>query len=116
MASHYLSKEPIGDSAERLLLVDSACAGGYRGIEFLQKKGALMLYRTVAVFLVLVLLSGVSMAQADRDTPAAQPELTVGDAAPDFTLKNHALEDVTLSELRGRKVILAFYVFAFTGG
>lgn len=44
----------------------------------------------------------------------------VGDVAPDFTLKyfdGGALKDVKLSDYRGKKnVVLAFYVFAFTGG
>ena len=38
-----------------------------------------------------------------------------GDPAPDFTLKNTDLEDVTLSSLRGRKVVLLFVPLAFTG-
>jgi len=44
----------------------------------------------------------------------------VGDMAPDFTLKHfdgNDLKDVKLSDYRGKKnVVLAFYVFAFTGG
>jgi len=44
----------------------------------------------------------------------------VGDMAPDFTLKyfdGSNLKDVKLSEYRGKKnVVLAFYIFAFTGG
>lgn len=44
----------------------------------------------------------------------------VGDIAPDFTLKyfdGGNLKDVKLSDYRGKKnVVLAFYVFAFTGG
>ena len=43
-----------------------------------------------------------------------------GDVAPDFTLKyfdGGDLKDVKLSDYRGKKnVVLAFYVFAFTGG
>lgn len=35
--------------------------------------------------------------------------LNVGDQAPDFTLKNDAGEDVTLSSLRGKPVILYWY-------
>lgn len=35
--------------------------------------------------------------------------LNVGDQAPDFTLKNDAGEDVTLSALRGQPVILYWY-------
>jgi cytochrome oxidase Cu insertion factor (SCO1/SenC/PrrC family) len=44
----------------------------------------------------------------------------VGDTAPDFTLKysdGKDLKEVKLSDYRGKKnVVLAFYVFAFTGG
>ncbi len=35
--------------------------------------------------------------------------LNVGDQAPDFTLKNDAGEDITLSALRGKPVILYWY-------
>ena len=38
-----------------------------------------------------------------------------GDPAPDFTLKNTDLEEVTLSSLRGRNVVLLFVPLAFTG-
>jgi peroxiredoxin len=42
--------------------------------------------------------------------------LTIGDAAPDFTLKNQHGEDVTLSSFRGEKnVVLVFFPFAFSG-
>lgn len=41
--------------------------------------------------------------------------LEVGTLAPDFTLKNQFGEDVTLSNLRGSKVVVMFYPFAFTG-
>ena len=44
----------------------------------------------------------------------------VGDVAPDFKLKyfdGNDLKDVSLSQYRGKKnVVLAFYIFAFTGG
>ena len=44
----------------------------------------------------------------------------VGDMAPEFTLKYAAgdkLQEVKLSDYRGKKnVVLAFFVFAFTGG
>ena len=39
----------------------------------------------------------------------------VGTSAPDFTLLDHARQKVTLSELRGAKVVLAFFPAAFTG-
>jgi len=67
--------------------------------------------------LALVMLGAAAAAQ----TPAAEaPQLRVGDAAPDFKLQyfdGHDLKDVHLSDYRGKKnVVLAFYVFAFTGG
>jgi AhpC/TSA family len=44
----------------------------------------------------------------------------VGDAAPDFTMKyfdGNDLKDVSLSQYRGKKnVVVAFFIFAFTGG
>ena len=42
--------------------------------------------------------------------------LSVGDVAPDFTLKDQNGQDVTLSEFRGQKnVVIVFYPFAFSG-
>ncbi|MEO5981416.1 MAG: peroxiredoxin [Pedococcus sp.] len=42
--------------------------------------------------------------------------LAVGDAAPDFTLKDQNGQDVTLSSFRGEKsVVVVFYPFAFSG-
>ena len=38
----------------------------------------------------------------------------VGSPAPDFTLPSTADADVTLSQLRGRNVLLAFFPLAFT--
>jgi len=50
----------------------------------------------------------------------APPALKVGDKAPDFRLQyfdGTDLKNVSLSDYHGKKnVILAFYIFAFTGG
>ena len=58
-----------------------------------------------------------ALAQGKKEG-SAMPK--VGDMAPDFTLKYAAgddLKEVKLSDYRGKKnVVLAFYVFAFTGG
>ena len=40
--------------------------------------------------------------------------VTVGQVAPDFTLVSQAGEKITLSDFRGRKVVLVFYPFAFS--
>ena len=42
--------------------------------------------------------------------------VSVGDKAPEFTLVNHEMKPVSLSDYTGRQVILAFYPGAFTGG
>ncbi len=42
--------------------------------------------------------------------------LSPGDPAPDFTLRSDTGEEVTLSALRGRKVIVYFYPAAMTPG
>lgn len=62
------------------------------------------------LLLELLVLSTFSLA-------APLPKLKPGDAAPDFALKDQSGNQVSLHDFRGRKtVVLAFYVFAFTGG
>jgi thioredoxin-dependent peroxiredoxin len=46
----------------------------------------------------------------------SENRLSVGDTAPDFTLTADTGEQVTLSDLRGRKVIVYFYPAAMTPG
>lgn len=43
------------------------------------------------------------------------PLPVVGSRAPDFSLASTSGSDVTLSALRGKKVLLAFFPLAFTG-
>jgi peroxiredoxin (alkyl hydroperoxide reductase subunit C) len=67
------------------------------------------------------LLLGITpLRAADTKSTAPPPALKVGDVAPDFKLPyfdGTDLQDVTLSQYRGKKnVVLAFYIFAFTGG
>ena len=58
--------------------------------------------------------------QAQGKKPETPMKLKVGDVAPDFKLQyfdGSDDKDVTLSQYRGKSnVVLAFYIFAFTGG
>ena len=40
----------------------------------------------------------------------------IGEPAPDFTLTSDEGEEITLSSLRGKRVLIFFYPKAFTGG
>jgi peroxiredoxin len=42
--------------------------------------------------------------------------LSAGTPAPDFTLANQAGEKLTLASYRGRRTVVSFLPFAFTGG
>jgi peroxiredoxin len=73
-------------------------------------------------FLIAAALLAVCAAAVADDklqTPPP-PKVKVGDIAPDFKLQyfdGAGLKDVSLSDYRGKKnVVLAFYIFAFTGG
>ena len=43
------------------------------------------------------------------------PVIAAGESAPDFTLRDHDGEEVSLSDYRGKRVLLVFYPFAFSG-
>lgn len=73
--------------------------------------------RVLGVCLLAAVLGPQLNAQAKTPEP---PKLKVGDTAPDFKLQyfdGTGLKDVSLSQYRGKQnVVVAFYVFAFTGG
>jgi hypothetical protein len=82
--------------------------------------------RAIAAFTAALLLSTITLvlppeplAQSKKPASPA-PKLKVGDEAPDFKLKyfdGGDLKEISLSQYRGQKnVVLAFYIFAFTGG
>lgn len=70
--------------------------------------------------ILLPLLPPVVEAQNKLAKEAAPMKLKVGDTAPDFTLlafDGKDLKKVSLQDYRGKKnIVLAFFVFAFTGG
>ena len=73
----------------------------------------------MVVLLALLMAGALSPSIAAQEKPAPL-KLKVGDMAPDFTLKyfdGSKLQDISLHEFRGKKnVLVAFFVFAFTGG
>jgi hypothetical protein len=82
------------------------------------------LTRRVAGWLVvggLVLAVGAPIASGSETPEAAASSMPkVGQMAPDFTLNyfdGNDLKKISLSEYRGKKnVVVAFFIFAFTGG
>ena len=79
--------------------------------------------RKLAITLAAWLLVGGCLTtplRAADNKSAPPPALKVGDPAPDFKLQyfdGTDLKDVSLSQYRGKKnVVLAFYIFTFSGG
>lgn len=68
----------------------------------------------------MVLLCAALMQPFARSQSGGGQMPKVGDLAPDFKMSyfdGKDLKEVTLDQYRGKKqVVLAFYVFAFTGG
>jgi peroxiredoxin Q/BCP len=69
--------------------------------------------RTLSAAAATSLLSFTAAAQ--QPVPG-QADLKVGDAAPDFTLRASDGQTYTLSKLRGKAVVLAWFPKAFTAG
>ena len=78
--------------------------------------------KVIGIWLLVaaVLCPQLSQQLRAEGTQPSGPKLKIGDEAPDFKLKyfdGNDLKDVSLSQYRGKKnVVLAFYIFAFTGG
>jgi len=70
----------------------------------------------IVLFALMLGTVALPSVAADEQGPP-DPKIKVGDVAPDFTLRDQNGKEVKLSDFRGKKnVVLAFYVFAFTGG
>jgi cytochrome oxidase Cu insertion factor (SCO1/SenC/PrrC family) len=72
-----------------------------------------------ALLLTALTVAGVAVGQ-EKKKEAEPLKIKVGDMAPDFTLlefDGSKIKPVSLHDYRGKKkVALAFFVFAFTGG
>ena len=106
-------------SIAELVYSESGGLLSYSGLPW----GEFLMKRMLSSLLAAGLLAGAfatttpASAQTKKES-ASMPK--VGDMAPDFSLKYFTgsdLKDVKLSDYRGKKnVVLAFYIFAFTGG
>jgi len=83
----------------------------------MKQKSVLTVLGTWLLAAAFVSLPLSQQLRAENNPPV---KLKIGDQAPDFRLKyfdGTDLKDVSLSQYRGKKnVVLAFYIFAFTGG
>src|ERR1041384_2214246 len=100
---------PMAPQVRATLFRESPCNRGGQGASFR------VMNKYIAGFTMAVLLILPAFGQ---DKPPLK--LKVGDTAPDFNLKYYdgaKVQDISLKEFRGKKnVLLAFFVFAFTGG
>ncbi|MFZ1007611.1 MAG: hypothetical protein WAN65_12285 [Candidatus Sulfotelmatobacter sp.] len=86
----------------------------------MQKKLTRRVARWLVVGGLTVAMAAPIAAASALPDAAASSMPKVGEMAPDFTLNyfdGNDLKKVSLSEYRGKKnVVMAFFVFAFTGG
>jgi hypothetical protein len=79
-----------------------------------------LVFTGMAVWLLVGAPLTSELRAAGSKSAAPPPALKVGDVAPDFKMQyfdGTDLKEVTLEQYRGKKnVVLAFYIFAFTGG
>ena len=72
------------------------------------------------VLILAFLLSALPALAQEQKKPPEPLALKAGDTAPDFTLLHYdgqGVKPISLADYRGKKnVVVAFYVFAFTGG
>ena len=74
------------------------------------------LSRLLSVVVVGGALAVLSTAVSTQQPVPGQPDLKVGDAAPDFTLQASDGQTYSLSKLKGKFVVLAWFPKAFTAG
>lgn len=75
-----------------------------------------LLLATLGVAAIGVLAAGTAGLLAQQQMVPGQPELKVGDVAPDFKLQASDGKTYSLSQLRGKTVVLAWFPKAFTAG
>ena len=74
------------------------------------------LTRLLPVIVLGGALALLSTAVSTQQPVPGQPELKVGDTAPDFTLPASDGQTYSLNKLKGKFVVLAWFPKAFTAG
>ena len=73
-----------------------------------------------AIVTLFIFAASITPALAQEKKAPEPLKLKIGDVAPDFTLLSYdgsGVKPVSLHDYKGKKkVVVAFYVFAFTGG
>ena len=86
----------------------------------MQKKGRSIWLTSVLAGVLAVGTPVPAVGQAKQPEAGSPSMPKVGDIAPDFKLNyfdGNDLKSVSLSQYRGKKnVVVAFFIFAFTGG
>jgi hypothetical protein len=72
-------------------------------------------FRILSLWAMSLLVGVASVFGQGKPVPG-QPELKIGDQAPDFTLQASDGKTYTLSQMRGSYVVLAWFPKAFTAG
>ena len=74
------------------------------------------LRRLLSVVVLGGALAVLSTAVSTQQPVPGQPDLKVGDVAPDFTLQASDGQTYSLAKLKGKFVVLAWFPKAFTAG
>ena len=76
-------------------------------------KSRLFLLRRIYIGLIIVLMLGFTFAAGCSTGPSGS-SIEVGKSAPDFTLVDLNDSQVSLSDFRGKNVVIAFFPLAWT--
>jgi len=68
------------------------------------------------VLSMAAVIAALSIAGSAQQPAPGQTELKVGDTAPDFSLPGSDGQTYSLSKLKGKHVVLAWFPKAFTAG
>ena len=71
---------------------------------------------SIRILSLATVIAALSITGSAQQPAPGQTELKVGDTAPDFTLPASDGQSYSLSKLKGKYVVLAWFPKAFTAG